>query len=107
MCKVLRLHVGLSNLGFLYIFSESPGSIEYCYVFGFPITWGSWPDRASAAPCQGKTLPKAAKNKFDLPNLWPQFQALPMREEEKEIRGMRPAGEDNAYLIWITLGVEE
>ena len=28
-----------------------------------------------------------------------------MSEEGIEIRGMQPAGEDNAYLIWITPGI--
>ena len=29
---------GHCNLGFSYTFLESPGSIDYCYVFGFPET---------------------------------------------------------------------
>ena len=50
---------GCCNLGLSCTFLESPGSIEYRYVFGFPITWGSWPDRASTAPCVGDALLEA------------------------------------------------
>ena len=50
LSKDLRLTIGCCNLGFPCIFSDSPRSIEYCHVFGFPMSWGSWSDRASAAP---------------------------------------------------------
>ena len=30
-----NVKLGWDNLGFPYTFLESPGSIEYCYVFGF------------------------------------------------------------------------
>ena len=33
----LRVKFGLCNLVFPYTFLESPGSIDYCYVFGFPL----------------------------------------------------------------------
>ena len=32
---------------------ESPGSIEYRYVFGFPVTWDKKPNQASSAPWRG------------------------------------------------------
>ena len=43
MCKVFRVTTFLCNLRFPYAFSESLGSIEYCYVFGFLWTRGSLP----------------------------------------------------------------
>ena len=43
MCKVFRVTTFLCNLRFPYAFSESLGSVEYFYVFGFFWTWGSLP----------------------------------------------------------------
>ena len=41
--KPFRLKVGCCNLPLSCIFLESPGSLGYCYVFGFRISWGSLP----------------------------------------------------------------
>ena len=41
--KVFRVKFGLCNLGFPYTFSDSPGSTEYRYVFGFLRTNGPLP----------------------------------------------------------------
>ena len=73
---------GCCNLGLSCTFLESPGSIEHCYVFGFPMSWGSWPDRASAAPCFGRLI----DNRIRPHRRWKAF----IPGEAKERRHRRP-----------------
>ena len=43
--KVIRVKLGLCNLGFPYTYLESLGSIYQRYVFGFLVTWHALPSR--------------------------------------------------------------
>ena len=61
---------GRCNLGFPYTFSESPGSIEKRYIFGFLITW-------HALPYLKLKHAVAGRPRFSQPPIVPLWQNLP------------------------------